>query len=118
MSKNSETSAHRALADTARMRMAFRCAFHNTQHHGTCPKCEPDLEATQPMPVAARRLASNQAANQHLMGHTLPESIRIERERRKPSTIGVRAPETHRLDTVSERDQSAVESGTWPVYTP
>lgn len=38
------------------------------------------------------------------------------RERRKASTVA--RPEAHRLDAVSERDQSAVESGVWPKYTP
>jgi hypothetical protein len=43
----------------------------------------------------------------------------INRERRKPSTAGQRAPETLRPSEVrGERDQLAIEDGTWPKYTP
>lgn len=43
----------------------------------------------------------------------------INRERRKRSTTGARAPKTWTAnDVVSERDQSAIEAGVWPVYTP
>lgn len=38
----------------------------------------------------------------------------INRERRKPASVGARAPETPR----GERDQSAIEAGVWPVWTP
>lgn len=46
------------------------------------------------------------------------DSIRddINRERRKPATIGVRAPET--VAPAAERAQSTIEAGIWPVYTP
>lgn len=40
----------------------------------------------------------------------------INRERRKPTSVGARAPET--ATSVAERDQQAIEAGIWPVYTP
>lgn len=40
----------------------------------------------------------------------------INRERRKPATVGQRAPET--VTKVAEHDQSAIEAGIWPVYIP
>lgn len=43
----------------------------------------------------------------------------INRERRKPQTVGARATETPRpAEVMSERDQSTIEAGIWPVYTP
>lgn len=40
----------------------------------------------------------------------------LNRERRKPSSVGQRAPET--VAKVAERDQTQIEAGIWPKYTP
>jgi hypothetical protein len=95
----SEHDANRALTDTARLRAL------------------PDpLEQTQRMEVAERREAASRG---RALWRDQGEACTLElRERRKAATVGARAPETHRLDAVSERAQQAVEAGVWPSYAP
>jgi hypothetical protein len=94
----SESNANRDLADTARMR-------------GLDALRDDPLEDTQRLGVTMRRSRSHEAECMNKGWEP--------RERRKLSTVGARAPETMTArDVVSERDQSAIESGVWPRYEP
>lgn len=101
-----ERRAHGALTDTAKLRSGAP-----GMEIETYPAAPGDVVLYRSLPVL--KMTRDDIEHRKMEARVM-HGAHINRERRKPASVGARAPETPR----GERDQSAIEAGVWPVWTP